>query len=278
LWPAARGAILIAMTDIILPFVPFVAAIAFFIRARGEQKGRLHAERRAAELQQTIARSELYQREWLATLAHELRSPLSAILGYGELLEDGIFGQLDARGADAIVRIRAIADQITELVNGIDRAAMPLGDYGDAPETIPAADLFRDAVEVFRVDAEAREVSVTVHETDTLLHTRPGDARRAFSLALGAAIKSSPGHGLRLTAETGEAPALLILHTRLDPLADDPARVVENTPDGVAPRLTGPGLRIAMARTIAEASLQGRLDLTATPDGCTVRLVLPRLD
>jgi signal transduction histidine kinase len=266
------------MTDIIVTFVPFVAAIAFFIRARAEQKGRFQAERRTAELQRTIARGELYQREWLATLAHELRSPIAAILGYGELLEDGIFGQLDARGADAIVRIRAIADQILELANGIDRAAMPLGDYGDAPETIAAAEIIRDAVEVFRVDAEAREVTVTVYEADALLHTRAGDARRAFGLALGAAIKGSPGHRLRLTAEDDSPPVLLILQTRLNPLKDDPARVLENTPDGEVPRLTGPALRIGMARSIAEASLRGSLDLRATPDGCTVRLVLPRLD
>jgi signal transduction histidine kinase len=266
------------MTEIILTFVPFVAAIAFLIRARGEQKARIQAERHAAELQRTIARTDAYQREWLATLAHELRSPIAAILGYGELLEDGIFGSLDARGADAIVRIRAIADQILELANGIDRAAMPAGADGDEPLTTPAADLIRDAVEALRLDAEARQVTVTVQQPEAVLHTRTVDARRAFVLALGAAIKSSPGHGLRVAAETGAAPALLILHTRLDPLADDPARVLENTPDGEAPHLTGPALRIGMARSIAEVSLRGSLDLTATPDGCTVRLVLPRLD
>jgi signal transduction histidine kinase len=278
LWPAARGAILIAMTEIILTFVPFVAAIAFFIRARGEQKGRLQAERRVAELQRTIARGELYQREWLATLAHELRSPIAAILGYGELLDDGTFGKLDARGADTVVRIRAIADQMLELANGIDRAAMPVGDGGDVPETIAATDLLRGAVEVFRLDAQARDVSVTLQEADAVLHTRPGDARRAFGLALGAAIKSSPGRRLRLTAEPGAAPALLILHTRLDPIKDDPARVLENTPDGTVPHLTGCALRIGLARSIAETSLRGRLDLTATPEGCTVKLVLPPLD
>lgn len=266
------------MTEIILAFVPLVAALAFFIRARGEQKARIQAERRAAELQRTIARTESYQREWLATLAHELRTPVAAIIGYGELLEDGMFGKLDARGADAIARIRAIADQILELANGVDRAAMPLGEAGDAPETTPAAELIRDAVDAVRLDAEAREVTMTVHRPDAVLHTRTADARRAFGLALGAAIKSSPGHGLRITAETGAAPALLILHTRLDPLADDPARVLENTPDGEVPRLTGPALRLGMARSIVEVSLRGTLDLHATPEGCTVRMVLPRLD
>jgi signal transduction histidine kinase len=265
------------MTEIILMFVPFVAAIAFLIRARGEQKARVHAERRAAELQRTIDRSVAYQREWLATLAHELRSPLTAIVGYGELLEDGMFGKLDARGADAIVRIRAIADQMLELANGIDRAAMPYAD-GDAPESIQATDLIKSAVEALRVDAEARDVSVAVQSTEALLHTRIADARRAFKLALGAAIKSSPGHGLQVSAEPGAAPALLILYTRLDPLADDPARILENTPDGEIPRLTGPALRIGMARSIVEVRLRGRLLLTATPEGCTVRLELPRLD
>jgi signal transduction histidine kinase len=266
------------MTEIIVAFVPFLVAIAFLIRWRGEQKARLVAERRAAELQAAINRSAAYQREWLATLAHELRSPIAAIVGYGELLEDGMFGNLDARGADAIVRIRLIADQMLELANGIDRAALPRAENGNSPESMPAGELIESVVDSLRVDAEARDVKLTIGTAEALLHTRRDDARRAFVLALGAAIKSSPGHGLRVTAEPGAVPALLILDTRLDPIADDPARVLENTPDGEDPRLTGPALRIGMARSIAEVSLRGRLTLRATPDGCTVRLELPRLD
>lgn len=266
------------MTEIILAFVPFVAAIAFFIRARGEQKARLYAERRGAELERTISRSATYQREWLATLAHELRSPIATIVGYGELLEDGMFGKLDARGADAIVRIRATADQMLELANGIDRAAMSQAAEDDAPVTIPAAELIHAGLESVRMDAEARGVSLTVHDAEALLHTRIADARSAFVLALGAAVKSSPGHPLRVTAEPGAAPALLILDSRLDPLTDDPARVLENAPEGEGPHLTGAALRIGMARSIVEVSLRGRLTLSATPEGCTVRLELPRLD
>jgi signal transduction histidine kinase len=265
------------MTEIILAFVPFVAAVAFLIRARGEQKARLVAERRVAELQRALQRSQAYQREWLSTFAHELRSPIATIVGYSELLEDGMFGTLDTRGADAIVRIRAIADQMLELANGVDRAAVPpLND--DPPETRPAAELLHQVVDGMRLDAEARQVRLSVQEVDALLHTRIDDARRAFVLALGAAIKSSPSHALRLTAEPGATPALLILDARLDPLHDDPVRILENTPDGEDPQLTGAALRIGMARSIAEGLLGGRLTLHATPEGCTVRLELPRLD
>src|SRR5688572_10013537 len=266
------------MTEIILAFVPFVAAIAFFIRARGEQKSRLVAERRVTELQRTLQRAEAYQREWVATLAHELRSPIAAIVGYGELLQDGMFGKLDERGTDAIVRIRAVADQMLKLANGMDRAATPKEDDRDPAETTAAAELIRDAVERQRLDADVREVKLNVQEVDAVLHTHIDDARRAFVLALSAAIKASPGHSLRLSAEPGAAPALLILDSRLDPLRDDPARILENTPDGEEPQLTGPALRIGMARSITEVSLRGQLTLHATPEGCTVRVELPRLD
>jgi signal transduction histidine kinase len=265
------------MTEIIIPFIPFVVAVAFFIRARGEQKARVAAERRAAALEREIARAAAYQREWCATLAHELRSPVAAIAGYGELFEDGTLGKLDARGADAIMRIRAIADQILELANGID-CTVSHAEGDDRAQTVPAGELMRDAVAALRLDAEARGVNLQVQESETLLRTRVADARRAFVLALGAAIKSSPGHDLVIAAEPGAAPAVVILHTRLDPLTDDPARILENTPDGEDRPLTGAGLRIGMARSIAEAAFGGRLELRATPEGCTVRLLLPRLD
>ena len=267
------------MTDLILPFIPFVAAVAFFIRARGEEKARRHAEKVAGEAQQRITQLELYRAEWLATLSHELRTPLAAIVGYGELLEDGTLGPVDPRALDAIARIRLIADQILNLVDGVDRAAGGARvDAEDDPHTITADSLIDEAVEALRLDADSRQVGLTVQHTDVVLRTRPADAGRALELALSAAIKSSPGHPIQITADAASTPAIVIEHTRLDRLRDDPAWIVENTPHGESPHLTGPALRLGMARHIAEVSLHGQLKLTATPDGCVVRIELPRLD
>ena len=36
--------------------------------------------------------------EMLGVLAHEMRTPIAAILGYQELLSDGIFGEIEQRG------------------------------------------------------------------------------------------------------------------------------------------------------------------------------------
>lgn len=263
------------MTDIILVFVPFLAAVAFFIRARGELKGRLAAERQIAELERAVARRDVFQREWLGTLAHELRTPAGGVLGYGELLADEAFGSLDERGNDAIRRLRACAEQLLVIVDGIDRFAASAPVPDDEPAPISAADAIRDAADSLAVDAAARGANIHVDEGDVRLVTRPGDLRRVLALALSAAIKASPGSNLGIAAEPGAIPAIFILHTRLDPVHDDPDRVAETTADHADPSLSGPALRIGMARVITETALAGRLQLTATPDGCTVRIELP---
>lgn len=263
------------MTDIILVFVPFLAAVAFFIRARGELKGRLAAERQVAELERAAERRDAFQREWLATLAHELRTPAGAVLGYGELLADDTFGSLDERGRDAIRRLRTSAEQLLVIVDGIDRFSDSAPVPDDEPDHVSTADAVREAVQTLAGDAGVRGVELIVDDSDVALATRPGDLRRVLALALGAAIKASPGSKLRIATESGAVPAIVILHTRLDPLLDDPDRVAETTADHSEPSLSGPALRIGMARVITETALAGRLQLTATPDGCTVRIELP---
>jgi signal transduction histidine kinase len=200
-------------------------------------------------------------REWLAVLGHELRTPLSAILGYAELLEDGSLGELEGRAADAVWRIRASAEQLLRLIEGMDAHLIQ-------PEAIPVATdaqhLMRDAAAAVAFEAESRHVHITVGDGNTRLTTRPDLAVRALHLALGAAIKVSPGGSIRLT--TDGAGAIVIAGSEIDARRDDPdAASVAGT------GLTGAGLRIALARLTAR-QFGGELALRDSPDGAVIRL------
>jgi signal transduction histidine kinase len=260
------------------------------MRLRTERAARLSAENevRRADDRVTAAERALsiaagHEKEWLAVLAHEMRSPVSAILGYGELLTDGALGELSPRGRDAVTRMNMAAEQILQLVDGVEQVATASSGGDEPVQTISAATLIDGAVSALRADAEARAVAIQIQHRDIHFRTRPDDAHRALLLALGAAIKVSPDTTLLVAAAAEPGSGIVIAGSRLDPLRDDPDRWVgaARLGDGHdAPEhqpLTGAGFRIALARQAA-LGIGGSVTLHATGSGSELRLDLPPSD
>src|SRR5690606_34860112 len=89
--------------------------------------------------------------EWNAVLGHELRSPVAAILGYQELLDDGILGELPPAAADALRRIRMAAAQLMSIVDAVEGSS-----DGQDPVTIDSSELIDDAIRTVSFEAEGR--------------------------------------------------------------------------------------------------------------------------
>jgi two-component system, NtrC family, sensor kinase len=246
----------------ILIAVVVLGGAAVAVRIWTEQQARQLAATRAAELevrveelQRALTAAGEHEREWLAVLAHELRTPVGAVLGYAELIGDGALGSIDPRVTDAVARMGSAANHILSLVQGLEDLARLNETEADEPRDVPAAQLLADAADIFSFEAEARGASIEVVDSELLLHTRQDDLRRGLLLALGAAVKVSAGRTLQLSARMADAARaeITIAGTALRGSADDPAR----QPRGAD--LTGAGFRIALARSSlahADASLE----------------------
>jgi signal transduction histidine kinase len=251
-----------------------LTALIAALRLAAERRARVEAEQRTAALRARIAETEQaqfaahsYQQNWVAVLSHELRSPIAAIIGYGELLADGLLGELDDRGRDAVARINHAAGQILRLTEGIEQLALDPVTDTHPPELVSSGELLEAAAATLRFDAEARGTTIVVAGHDFPLHIRRENAARALALALGAAVKASAGRTIRLSVTGPEtAPTFVIAGTRLDAAADDPDSVG-------AGRLTGAGFRIALAR-MAAAAAGGTVMLAPSVDGTELRLEL----
>ncbi|HSK18120.1 MAG TPA: histidine kinase dimerization/phospho-acceptor domain-containing protein [Longimicrobiales bacterium] len=197
--------------------------------------------------------------DWNAVLGHELRTPVAAILGYQELLEDGMLGQIPAPAAEALRRVRFAASQLITLIDAVEGSA-----DGQEPSAFPVHELFDDAISAVSFDAEGRGTRIEFSDSPLELYTHRNDACRALALVLGAAIKVTPGGVLHIAAGDSADPHITVSGATLDAVRDrlDPDRP-----------LTGAGLRLELAAAAA-ARIRGTVALLA--DG-TVRLVLPRL-
>ncbi len=202
--------------------------------------------------------------EMLGLLAHEMRTPIAAILGYQELLTEGIFGDIDERGQEPLSRIAYSAKQLLYLIDGVQEVMSPPQKRLEInPEFFDPVPVLRSCIENASTDAHGRNVRLAPH-TDTKLPHLFGDPDRfcrAIDLALAAAIKVSHGATIDVDARAVEGEIhISITGTALVPGRDDPPAT--HLKDNGKEPLTGAGLRLAIVRHLVQ-QMNGELSLDA---------------
>ncbi|GAB5375908.1 MAG: ATP-binding protein [Acuticoccus sp.] len=218
--------------------------------------------------------------EFLSRVSHEMRTPLTAVRAFADLLQDG---ELDGERAERFVAIIAAeADRLTRLLDDIlDLNRLEAGRAPIRLEPVDAAAVLRHASESMEGFAERNAVAVRLDAAAPLMVRADWDRLTQVLVNLiSNAIKfSGPTSLVELSAggEAGEA----VLRVR-----DHGSGVSED----ILPRLftkfagstdrgnaSGAGLGLAIAREIV-SGLGGRLELEATgPQGTTFVLRLPLL-
>jgi PAS domain S-box-containing protein len=173
------GARIIVMTD-----------ISQRLQADRERESLLASERRArAEAE----RSNRLKDEFLATISHELRNPLNAILGWATLLgrTENLPPQV-LRAIQAIERnSRLQAQMIADL---LDYAGITFGKMRLAAATIDPYAIVRSAVEVVSSSAQARriEIKTSLEGEGVAIEADPARMQQIVLNLLTNAIKFSP--------------------------------------------------------------------------------------
>jgi signal transduction histidine kinase/DNA-binding response OmpR family regulator len=148
--------------------------------------------------------------EFVTTVSHDLRSPLTSILGYVDLLER--VGPINEKQHEFIRRVRLSVGQITSLINDLlDLGRIEAG-LDIAYEETPIVLLARYAVESLRGMAEKRGVKI---EADLpkklpLVNGDPIRLRQMIGNLLDNAIKYTPAGGVvRVEAKVEHSQVIL---------------------------------------------------------------------
>ena len=98
-------------------------------------------QRRAAaelgRLNEQLAQTSKAKSEFLANMSHELRTPMNAILGFAEMLIDGLYGEVPAALKEPLADIQVNGRHLLRLINDVldlskieaGRMALALGEY-----------------------------------------------------------------------------------------------------------------------------------------------------
>ncbi len=208
------------------------------------------------ERNQALERADLVKARFVASMSYEFRTPLNAIIGFGELLRSQIFGPLSERQAGYIDNQLSAAMMLAELINDtLDLAAVQAGtivvDFTPLDIFGLIGDIARKARERWADMAE-----ITVSGASGL--TIAGDTerlRRALGYIVANAVQYSSESGvidLSVTEEDGFAVVRFVDEFGSLP-ADDREQIVQtlNTPTHETGEGTI-GLRLALSRSLIE--------------------------
>lgn len=104
----------------ILVFVGILISSFFLIKSFTEdqkQKEILQAQNKKLEyFNSQLKTLDERKNEFLNIASHQLRTPVTAIKGYSELILDGVYGEMDDKVNKQVLRIKELTDQIFRLV------------------------------------------------------------------------------------------------------------------------------------------------------------------
>jgi PAS domain S-box-containing protein len=138
------------------------------------ERERLLASERAARTE--AERSNRMKDEFLATLSHELRNPLNAMLGWASVLKrKNVTPAMLEQGLDAIERNSRVQSHLIEDL--LDFAGIRFGKMRLDVDAIPPARAVAAAAEVVSTQAQSKGVAIHLHMRDPEAHVIADESR-----------------------------------------------------------------------------------------------------
>jgi signal transduction histidine kinase len=225
----------------------------------------------------------------LATLAHDIRSPLGAIDGFCWNLEDGLYGPVTDRQRHALGRVRMSARHLLSLLDNVmDMARLSAGVITIEATPVRLVDVAREAVDILTPASQAKLQILDVDvasDGDIVVMADAARLRQVLINLLGNAVKFTPQAGSirvgtfeRLASGTrwGE---IRVTDTGPGIAEVDRAAIFEPyyRSEGTA-LVPGVGLGLAISHALVE-QMGGTLEVESQPGtGSTFTVRLPSLD
>lgn len=132
----------------------------------------------------------------LATLAHDIRSPLGAIQGYCELLEDEVYGPVNDRQRETLGRVRMSGRHLLSLLDNVmDMARLNAGVVQVGAGPVRLADVASEAVHMLIPAAQARLQTLRLEAAEVTVTADAARVRQVLVNLIGNAVKFTPQDG-----------------------------------------------------------------------------------
>jgi signal transduction histidine kinase/ActR/RegA family two-component response regulator len=238
----------------------------------------------ARERAETASRAKS---EFLANMSHEIRSPMTAILGYTELLaEDGDLNSAPQRRLDYIQTIRRNGEHLLTIINDVlDLAKIEAGKLSIETIACSPSQILEDVRSLMQVRAIGKRIGLELVYATALperIHTDPTRLRQVLMNLVGNAIKFTETGNVTMRAALRQQPrpmlAIEICDTGIGMSPEQLSRLFgafEQADASTTRRFGGSGLGLRISLRLA-AMLGGDIQVASEVGvGSTFTLLLP---
>ncbi len=217
--------------------------------------------------------------DFVNTVSHDLRSPLTAILGYVELVERA--GSINDLQRDFIRRVQVSVHNITSLVDDLLDLGRIESGFDSRKEALLLDQIIQYSVDVFkkRITEKGHKLEIDLPTPYPPLYGNPVQMRQMVDHMLENAIKYTPNEGtIKISSQVEEHQVIIqfsdsgqgIPALDLPYIFDKFYRASNATGD-----VSGTGLGLAIVKSIVE-NHDGRIWVDSQPaKGTTFTIVLP---
>jgi two-component system NtrC family sensor kinase len=221
--------------------------------------------------------------EFVATVSHDLRTPLTTIQGYVELLPK--VGPLNERQSQFVERVEGSVQNITDLINDLLDIRRIEAELDLEMEPYDLRDVIDDAIEPLRVPAEEKDQTLRWDRPEVLplVRANPRRMKQVVTNLVNNAIKYTPKGG-RISIEAAQDDEHVVVRVSDNGIGIPPSKQPrifdrfyrvesEETAD-----IKGTGLGLAIVKAVVEKH-KGRVWVDSTPgEGSVFTFVLPALE
>jgi len=218
--------------------------------------------------------------EFVHTVSHDLRSPLTSVIGYTELIERA--GTLNENQHEFLKHIQDSVQHITSLINDLlDLGSIEAG-LDTRREYVQLEGILRYTLDMLQGQIKAKRVKVQTDLAPSLppLRANPVRLRQVLDNVVGNAIKYSNTGGEVMVSIKAEDDQLILQVTDNGPgiATSDQPHIFDKFYRGIDTKEEGSGLGLAIVKTIVDAH-QGRIWVESTTGkGSSFFIVLPVSD
>ena len=259
---------------------------------QAEREARDAAERAREEAEEAMSQAVAARKEaesangaksdFLAVMSHELRTPLAAIMGYQELLADGITGPITEQQAQQLGRIKASARHLLSLIDEIlTFTRLDAGRETVIVEPMDIQSSMKQAAEIVEplVDAKKLELKVITPSQAVSIESDPTKVRQILVNLLSNAVKFTDAGSVTLEGKSLKNEIQLIVSdTGIGIQPDNLNRIFDpfwQVEQKATRRATGTGLGLTVCRRLANL-MGGDVAVISTPgEGTVFTVTLP---
>lgn len=237
------------------------------------ERKRAEAWSKEQEKIEVLKENERLKDQFLSIVSHELRTPLNAVMGFGSLLEDGVFGDLAPQQTDAVGKILVGANRMLNLVNDLlDLAKLQAGQLDFNFDLVDYRELVSEAIAFLRPLAD--EKNIRLHSNIQVPQCISIDGERVFQLIsnlVSNAIKfSAQGEQVRILAYQEQDWLITeVIDNGMGIAEEDLPKLFERFKQldmSLTRKIGGSGLGLSIAKGIAEGH-GGRIEALSPGPG-----------